>query len=227
MIGLVRGTVFERFESKLVIETPMGVGYEIAIPTSAAYQTVDVGHSILLHIYSHIREDAFDLYGFMTRLEKELFLLVLSVNGVGPKLANALISKAEPQGLIRALSRGDKDFLTQIQGVGKKTAERLVLELEDKVKKKLEWAALMHTPSDSSVAKNKTQKGATTLAGTLPTKILNEAKTALMGLGFRENEVDQLIRQVLETHTTDVMEQLETVGPETIIKHALKLRGMG
>ncbi len=132
MIASLRGIVQFKYTDRLVVDLH-GVGYEVFMPESGLFALPDTGHEVFLHIHSHIREDAFLLFGFYEAQEKQTFQLLLSVSGVGPKLALAILSGISPAELARAVSADDIGCLTHISGVGKKTAERLCLELKDKV----------------------------------------------------------------------------------------------
>jgi len=110
-----------------------GVGYDVFVPLSTFYGLGDTGSEVALRIHTHVREDAFALYGFATLLEQGLFERLIGVSGIGPRLALAVLSGIEPLELVRAIERGDVARLTAIPGVGKKTSERLVLELKDRL----------------------------------------------------------------------------------------------
>jgi Holliday junction DNA helicase RuvA len=109
------------------------VGYDIHVPLSTYYQIGDSGADVALRIHTHVREDALQLYGFLTDLEKQLFERLIGINGIGPKLAIAVLSGMDPRDLLVAVQRADVVRLTGVPGVGKKTAERIVLELKDRV----------------------------------------------------------------------------------------------
>jgi Holliday junction DNA helicase RuvA len=132
VIAHLRGRVLEKHPNRAVVDVG-GVGYEVFVPLSSFYGLGDAGSEIALRIHTHVREDALVLYGFVTLLEQELFERLISVGGIGPKLALAVLSGIEPRDLIRAIERGDVARLTAIPGVGKKTAERIVLELKDRL----------------------------------------------------------------------------------------------
>ncbi len=134
MIGWLSGKVVQAVPDRLILDVG-GVGYQVAIPLSTYYeiQKADAGAAIRLFIHTHVREDALALYGFLTRAEQALFERLIAVSGVGPKLAIAILSGIEAPELVAALRSSDVARLTRIPGVGKKTAERLVLELKDKV----------------------------------------------------------------------------------------------
>jgi holliday junction DNA helicase RuvA len=132
VIAHLHGRIFEKHPNRVVVEVS-GVGYDVAVPLSTFYGLGDVGSEIGLRIHTHVREDALLLYGFATRLEQQLFERLIGVSGIGPKVALAVLSGIEPPELVRAIERGDLARLTAIPGVGKKTSERIVLELKDRL----------------------------------------------------------------------------------------------
>ena len=132
MIAHLRGRILDKQPNRLVVDVN-GIGYDVAVPLSTFYGLGDAGSDIALRIHTHVREDALALYGFATRLEQDLFERLIGVSGIGPKLALAVLSGIEPAELIRAIERGDLPRLTAIPGVGKKTGERIVLELKDRL----------------------------------------------------------------------------------------------
>jgi Holliday junction DNA helicase RuvA len=132
MIAYLRGKLLSKKANKVIVDVA-GVGYEVSIPVSTFYELGEVGSEVSLHIYTHVREDLLALYGFRTESEKGLFEKFLSVSGVGPKMAVAILSGLEMEELIPALRNGNLALLTHIPGVGRKTAERLVLELREKL----------------------------------------------------------------------------------------------
>jgi holliday junction DNA helicase RuvA len=132
VIAHLRGRIFEKQPNRIVVDAG-GVGYDVFVPLSTFYGLGDTGSEIALRIHTHVREDALSLYGFATRLEQELFERLIGVSGIGPKLALAVLSGIEPPELIRAIEQADLARLTAIPGVGRKTAERLVLELKDRL----------------------------------------------------------------------------------------------
>jgi Holliday junction DNA helicase RuvA len=132
LIAFLRGSILEKHPNRIVVDVN-GVGYEAFVPLSTFYGLGEVGSAIAVRIHTHVREDALVLYGFATLLEQELFERLISVSGIGPKVALAVLSGIEPQEFIRAIERGDLARLTAIPGVGKKTSERIVLELKDRL----------------------------------------------------------------------------------------------
>jgi Holliday junction DNA helicase RuvA len=132
MIGHLRGTIFEKSPNQVVVEAA-GVGYDVQIPISTYTSIGDVGAPVSLRIYTHVREDALQLFGFATGEEKALFERLISISGIGPKLGITVLSGLPSADLVAAIRTSDVQRLTRIPGVGKKTAERIVLELKDKV----------------------------------------------------------------------------------------------
>lgn len=134
MIALLTGVIAYKSPDHIILDIH-GVGYRVQIPFSTYYELPEEGGIASLHIHTNVREDAIMLYGFRTRLEKSFFQLLIGVSGVGPKLARDILSNIQPGLLAQALSQSDLGKLATIPGIGKKTAERLVLELKDKVAK--------------------------------------------------------------------------------------------
>ena len=129
---MLRGILIEKHPNQAVIDTG-GVGYDVAIPVSTYAHLPEAGSEVRLRIHTHVREDALALYGFLTQDEKALFEKLISVSGIGPKMAMAVLSGIPAPDLITGIRRGEVERLVRIPGVGKKTAERMVLELRDKM----------------------------------------------------------------------------------------------
>ena len=134
MIAYLSGVLLEKHLQRLIVDVN-GVGYDVLVPLSTMYVIGEPGSKVTLRIYTHVREDALQLFGFATPLEQALFERLISVSGIGPKLALAVLSGIEPAELTRAIRSSDIARLTRIPGVGKKTAERLVVELKDRLPK--------------------------------------------------------------------------------------------
>lgn len=132
MIALLRGRLLEKSPSRLIVDVG-GVGYDVQVPVSTFFETAEPGADVELRIHTHVREDQIALYGFGTPLELQLFEHLISVNGIGPRLALGVLSGIEPRDLVRAVRTADVGRLTRIPGIGKKTAERVTLELKDKL----------------------------------------------------------------------------------------------
>ena len=132
MIARIRGVLVEKHPNPAVVESG-GVGYDIAIPVSTFAHLPEAGAEVCLHVHTHVREDVLALFGFLTRDEKALFEKLISISGIGPKLAVTVLSGLPVADLLDALRRGEVERLVRIPGVGKKTAERMVLELKGKL----------------------------------------------------------------------------------------------
>lgn len=178
MIAGLKGVVLEKGPLEVIVDVA-GVWYRVAVSTMASARLPEVGAPVTLRIRTVVREDAFDLYGFLSRTEEELFLLLTSVSQVGPKMALTVLSGLDVAELIAALGRGEVARLTKIHGVGKKTAERLVLELKDKVK-------LLGAPE---IGERPPQAGSA--AG-------DELASALVNLGYKPAQAEAAVRSVAE-----------------------------
>jgi Holliday junction DNA helicase RuvA len=132
MIASITGKLRRKAPDYLVVDVS-GVGYQISVPLSTFCNIPDPGDEVSLHIHTHLREDSLSLFGFLTECEKEMFLLLMSVSGIGPKLALAVLSSMPVEDLTCALQASDDSRLCAIPGIGKKTAARMVLELKDKI----------------------------------------------------------------------------------------------
>src|SRR5436190_8524114 len=132
MIALLRGTLVDKNPNRLILDAG-GIGYDVQVPLSTFYVLGEPGTPVTLRIHTHVREDAIALFGFATPLELNLFERLIAINGIGPKLALAVLSGIEPADFIRAIRAQDVARLTAIPGIGKKTAERIGLELKDRL----------------------------------------------------------------------------------------------
>ena len=196
MIALLRGSLVDKSASRLVVDVN-GVGYEVLVPLSTFYGLGDAGAAVTLRIHTHVREDVIALYGFATRLEQDLFERLIAINGVGPKLALAVLSGIEPAELIRAVRHQDVARLTSIPGVGKKTAERIGLELKDRLPASLQIAE--PAPAASSPAD----------------QLRDDLMSALVNLGYHRPVAEKAIAKVVidggvpfEQALKDVLRQL-------------------
>jgi len=163
-----------------------GVGYEVNIPFSTFYEVGDVGSNVELRIYTHVKEDALQLYGFKTLLERQLFINLLSVSGVGPKIGIALLSGMSADELVASIKNNNLARLTSIPGVGRKTAERLIVDLREKM------TALSAAPvvEDTGVAPQAT--------GASPEdSVRSDALSALLNLGYQRGAAEKAIDAVL------------------------------
>jgi holliday junction DNA helicase RuvA len=153
VIASLRGKILEKHPNRIVVDVN-GVGYEVFVPLSTFYGLGDPGSEIAVRVHTHVREDALLLYGFVTLLEQELFERLIGIGGIGPKLALAVLSGIEPMELVGAIERGDVARLTAIPGVGKKTSERIVLELKDRLPRAQAAAAAGGAAPDASVLRD-------------------------------------------------------------------------
>jgi Holliday junction DNA helicase RuvA len=219
MIGYLRGQVMESSAGRVLLAVgapDSAIGYSVTVPQGPSYLSIQAGKGAEFFVHTHVREDALDLYGFRNRSEKDVFLILLTVQGIGPKLALGMLSGAEAGPLVRAILEGDKEFLTRIPGVGKKTAERVVLELADPLKKKIE-AGLLIDPRFERRPNART--GSATAGPASSGSLVRDAREALVGLGYRELEVSALLARV--------MEEMEPppARAEELIRTALKQLG--
>ena len=191
MIALLHGKLFEKHPNQIIVQTG-GVGYEIVIPISTFSALPEIGSEVQLRIYTHVREDALALFGFFTADEKAVFEKLISVSGIGPSLAIKVLSGLATADLIAAIRGGQVDQLVRIPGVGKKTAERIVLELRDK----LEGVGLAGAPV-------LTAKPAASL-GALEQDVLS----ALLNLGCKASSAEAAVRQAKAAGAPEEFEPL-------------------
>jgi len=197
MIALIRGTLAYKSIDHVIIDVG-GVGYRLSIPLSTFYSLPETGE-VSLFTHTHVREDALLLFGFLSIEEKDLFIILIGISGVGPKLAVNILSHIPVGDLKRAIAEGDIKRLSGLPGIGKKTAERLVLELKDKV------GPIDELPASSD---------ATTVAGATTNTLINDVISALVNLGYKEN----MARKILEN-----MELAPDLTMEEALKGALKI----
>lgn len=179
MIASLTGRLASKHPGGVVIDV-QGVGYDVLIPLSTYYQLPDSNQTVTLVIHTHVREDAIQLFGFSTQREKDAFLMLLGVSGIGPKLALSVISSLSVNDLAAAIRNDDHKTLASVPGIGKKSAGRLALELKDKVEK-------LGVAVDHRTAR----------AGEPSGKLMDDALSALVNLGYRAGDVKDVIKQVL------------------------------
>lgn len=198
MIGSIRGKIVLKTEKFLIVETA-GVGYKINVSPDVLSKAKtrpngrglpvgrETGEEIMLWVHTHVREDAFDLYGFLERPELEFFEMLINVSGIGPRSALAVLGVASIETLRKAIGTGDTSYLTKISGIGRKTAEKIVIELRDKISE---------------------EKGGSSLQGEL------DALEALKSLGYSQNEAREALKKVKpDTDTnTKIREALKILG---------------
>ena len=193
MIAHLAGTLLEKHVQRLVVDVG-GVGYDVQVPLSTFYAVGEPGARVTLRVHTHVREDALQLFGFVTALELTLFQRLIAVSGIGPKVALAVLSGIEPADLIRAVRGSDIARLTRIPGVGKKTSERIVVELRDRLPK-------MEEPPASDAAPE---------AGDVRDNLLS----ALINLGYQRASVEKTVDSVLR--------KVETREFEPLLREVLK-----
>ena len=197
MIAHLNGILLKKTTQSIIIDNG-GIGYEVIAPLSTFYTLPEEDERVSLHIYTHVREDALILFGFKTILEKNLFILLKSVSGIGPKLAVNILSGMGPDDLLNAMARGDAPRLQSIPGVGKKTAERIALELKDKA---LEITGERPAPS-------------TLLPAGEHQEMTDDAISALSNLGYPAKSARKAVDAALST--------VGEVNLENLIKEALR-----
>jgi Holliday junction DNA helicase RuvA len=185
MIAHLSGTLLAKQATSVILDVG-GVGYEVTIPVSIFYDMEDLGANISLRIYTYVREDALQLFGFKTARERELFTLLISVSGIGPKSAIAMLSGMNADEIISAIRSNNLARLTSIPGLGKKTAERLVIELRDKM------TTLSHPALDAQLAAQ-TAAGAALSEDTLREDTLS----ALTNLGYQRAAAEKVVNQAM------------------------------
>ncbi len=187
MIGYVKGVVTHLFTDYCFVDV-QGVGYRVFVPNSTR-QKLALGQSATLFTYLNVREDALTLHGFYTQEEYDLFLSLISVSGIGPKVAAGVLSTITPQNFRSAISANNAAILTKLPGIGKKTAERMILELKDKIE--MGVIADINTPGQASIDDN------------LPGSVLQEAIQALLALGYNHAEITPVIKKIYQSAGKD------------------------
>lgn len=197
MIGQLRGIILAKQPPQLVLDV-QGVGYEIDAPMGTFYRLPEIGQEVTLFTHLVVREDAHHLYGFFAASERLLFRTLLKVNGVGPRLGLTILSSIEPEEFVRCVVNNDTAHLTCLPGIGKKTAERLVIEMRDKL------AAWQQTAPPAAM----------NLVAATPARnqVVQDAISALIALGYKPQEASRAIARVDENALTS----------EAMIRQALK-----
>ena len=188
MIAFLRGTILEKHPQRLIVDVN-GVGYEVLVPLSTYFDAAEPGSAtpVSLHVHTHVREDALQLFGFASRFELELFSRLIGISGIGPKLALAVLSGIEPAELVRAVRTQNISRLTSIPGIGKKTAERIGLELKDRLPRGFGGADPAPLSPDD--------------------RVRADLLSALSNLGYprpmAEKAADRVLRDAAVTHTLE------------------------
>jgi Holliday junction DNA helicase RuvA len=191
VIAQISGNLAHKMPGEVIIEVG-GIGYQVFIPLGVFYSLPEIGQSVTLHIHTHLREDALQLFGFQELADKQVFLLLNGVAGIGPKLAVNILSGIPADELVQAVKSGDQLRLLSIPGVGKKLAERMLLELRDK------FAVLQAEP-----AKHVGPNGGSQLT--------QDAVSALVNLGYRKVEVEKNVRDAVQSGKQTLQEVIKDV----------------
>ena len=191
MIAQISGTLAHKLPGEVIVDVG-GVGYQVFIPLNVFYGLPEVGGSVHLYIYTHLREDALQLFGFRAVEEKQVFLSLNSVSGIGPKLAVNILSGIPAEELVEAVKQGNQLRLVSIPGVGKKLAERLIVELRDK------FAALQPSTPVTAAQNDEAQ-------------LIQDAVSALVNLGYKKVEVEKNVREMIENGKRTLEELIKEV----------------
>ncbi|MBV1869637.1 MAG: Holliday junction branch migration protein RuvA [Gammaproteobacteria bacterium] len=201
MIGFLRGVIADKQPPQLLLDVN-GVGYEVNAPMCTFYRLPKLGETVVLYTHLSVREDAHTLFGFYDNKERELFRTLIKINGVGPKMALAILSGMEVNAFVLCVQHGDTATLTKLPGVGKKTAERLVIEMCDKFK---DWdATVSDSSSNALISADQIELS--------PNEYIQEAEDALVALGYKAAEASRMVSKVKD----------QGEGSETLIRLALK-----
>ena len=199
MIALINGLIIYKSITHVIVEAN-GVGYRIFVPLTTFYELPDMNEAVTLHVHTHVRPDAINLFGFCTGEEKGVFELMLSVSGIGPRLAMNILSGISAEELIRAVAYGNLNRLVSIPGVGKKMAERMILELKDKVVKLSSYEAIYKGDDDIKVYGS----------------MIDDALSALINLGYKDHRAREVLDKIINTST-------ESLALDVLLKKALKI----
>jgi Holliday junction DNA helicase RuvA len=207
MIAHLSGTLLSKQANNVIVDVG-GIGYEVTIPLSTFYDLEDTGASVQLRIYTHVREDALQLFGFKTARERELFQRLISVSGIGPKLGITMLSGMSADEIIASIRTNNLARLTSIPGVGRKTAERLVIELRDKI-------AALSSPALEEEFGAKTGEAAPSTQDA----VRDDALSALLNLEYP--------RAAAEKAITTAIQEGGDISVEVILRRALRLLAKG
>ena len=196
MIGRIRGVLVDKKPPEIQIDVA-GICYEVQVPMSTLYQLPELGKEITLHTHFVVREDAQLLYGFFEEKDKSMFRSLIKINGVGPKMALGILSSMEANEFVRAVRSNDINAMVKMPGIGKKTAERLLIEMRDRLK---DWDG---------------EEGGIQVPVSAGASITSDAETALISLGYKPQQAAHAIAAVLKTNP-------EIQGSEELIRHSLK-----
>jgi len=199
MIALISGKIVYKGIAHVIVDV-QGVGYRVFIPLTTFYELPEAGQMITLHIHTNVKEDAINLFGFNTVQERDFFQLMISVSGIGPKIAMNILSGISVPELLNAISSGNVNKLVRIPGVGKKMAERLILELKEKVLKKIMLEKVPEAGVQSRV----------------DDIVMEDVLSALVNLGYKSNVAQDALDKVLRSSE-------EKLGMDKLLKKTLKI----
>ncbi len=193
MIAYLAGKLLEKGANSVIVDVG-GIGYEVSIPLSTFYELGDVGSEVFLRVYTHVREDALQLFGFKSVRERELFLNLIGVSGIGPKMAITALSGMSADEIIAAIRTNNLVRLNSIPGVGKKTAERIVIELRDKIAKLSAVAGEELRAEDTANASGDS--------------IYDDSLSALVNLGYQRAAAEKALKQAMQEGTEISVQKL-------------------
>jgi holliday junction DNA helicase RuvA len=196
VIGRIRGVLVDKKPPEIQIDVA-GICYEVQVPMSTLYQLPELGKELTLHTHFVVREDAQLLYGFFEEKDKAMFRSLIKINGVGPKMALGILSSMEANEFVRAVRSNNINAMVKMPGIGKKTAERLLIEMRDRLK---DWDG---------------EEGSTQVPVSAAASITSDAETALISLGYKPQQAAHAIAAVLKTNP-------EIQGSEELIRYSLK-----
>lgn len=201
MIATIEGSLTFKSPNYLIIDVG-GIGYHVFIPLSSYYALPETGNSVRLNIHTYLKEDAIQLYGFLSKEEKDIFICLIGVTGIGPKLAINILSGISPSDLVKAISEGNLVKLNTIPGVGRKTAERLILELREKI------GLIRYSEIETQDSKHE------------------DALSALINLGYKRSHAEEALRRTQDATLKQVQgktQGIKEMTVENMIKEAFKV----
>ncbi|NQZ83807.1 MAG: Holliday junction branch migration protein RuvA [Colwellia sp.] len=188
MIGRLRGVLLEKVAPEVLIECN-GVGYEVTMPMTSIYALPELNQEAIVYIHFVVREDAQLLYGFANKVERKLFRLLIKVNGVGPKLGLAILSSMSADQFVSCVGHDDITTIVKIPGVGKKTAERLLIEMRDRLK---DWQMSLKTPTTNVMPMDNL------FENTFVNSAKGDATNALVSLGYNQSQADKAVKAIYQ-----------------------------
>lgn len=194
MIAYLSGKLLTKHANSVILDVN-GVGYEITIPLSTFYELEENGSDVSLRIYTHVREDTLQLFGFKTAREREIFLQLITVSGIGPKLGITVLSGMSADDLVGAIRTNNLARLNSVPGIGKKTAERLVIELRDKI-------AQLSSPELEEEFASKQESAISSDA------VFDDALSALVNLGYQKTIAEKALRTAIQEGTANTVQAL-------------------